>query len=54
MISCAGALSAVFVLVAWMMPGVRRVDIDLPDVEEPKIEAQVEGELKGDAVEQKI
>ncbi len=38
MISCAGAMSMVFVILAWMVPGVRRVDIDLPDTEEPKIE----------------
>ncbi|OUR88235.1 hypothetical protein A9Q81_24515 [Gammaproteobacteria bacterium 42_54_T18] len=46
MISCAGALSMVFVVLAWMVPGVRRVDIDLPDAEEPKIEVPADGEPK--------
>ena len=47
MISCAGALSMVFVVFAWMVPGVRRVDVDLPDVEEPKIEG-LKGEVSAD------
>ena len=46
MISCAGALSMLFVVLAWMVPGVRRVDIDLPDAEEPKVELPVDGEAK--------
>ena len=32
MISFAGALSAVIVACAWLVPGIRRADIDLPDV----------------------
>lgn len=34
MISCAGAISAIVVAFAWMIPSVRRADIDLPDAKE--------------------
>jgi len=46
MISCAGAISVIAVVFAWLMPSVRRVDIDLPDVdtkEEPAAVADENG-----------